>query len=298
YIPWVIPANIITIISNLFVYVAFFISLNYNTPAARVLIAVCLFLYLVGDHLDGMQAKRTKTGSALGEFCDHYLDAFNNGIILFTAFMVFGIYDPILIAVVLTASYLAHMVVFYEQFKTGWLTFEKLGSLEAVLLILILVGISAFEPVYLLFTTNIISAYRLIDVLFALSALGATNTFITTLKRTPGRGNEVWLFVVGTITIAFVGAIMFSSLELFLLITLYASLYVGLIMKGHLVDGIERIPDLVIPVALIILNFMTPLEIKNIFWILALYLLVRISVLVFQTFNALKTYWVWSNPRI
>ena len=298
YIPWVIPANVITIISNLFVYIAFFIALNYNTPAGRILIAGCLFLYLLGDHLDGMQAKRTKTGSALGEFCDHYLDAFNNGIILFTAFMVFGIYDPILIAVVLTASYLAHMAVFYEQFKTGWLTFEKLGSLEAVLLILILVGISAFESVYLFFTANIISDYRLIDILFALSAVGAISTFVTTLKRTPERGNEVWLFVVGIITVAFIAARLFSNLELFLFITLYASLYVGLIMKGHLVDGIERIPDLVIPSVLLILNFVTPLETQSIFWILALYLLMRIFVLVFQTFNALKTYWVWANPRI
>lgn len=279
-------------------YIGFFISLNYNTPFSRILIAVCLFLYLLGDHLDGMQAKRTKTGSALGEFCDHYLDAFNNGIILFTAFMVFGIYDPILIAVVLTASYLAHMTVFYEQFKTGWLTFEKLGSLEAVLLILVLVGASAFAPVYQLFTSNIISTYRLIDILFALSAVGATSTFIATLKRTPERGNEVWLFVVSAMTIAFIGATKFSSLELFLLITLYASLYVGLIMKGHLVDGIERIPDLVIPFALIILNFITPSDLENIFWLMALYLLVRIFVLVFQTFNVLKVYWVWSNPRI
>ncbi|MCB0492095.1 MAG: CDP-alcohol phosphatidyltransferase family protein [Cyclobacteriaceae bacterium] len=298
YIPWVIPANIITIISNLFVYIAFFLSFSYNTTTSRLLIALCLFLYLLGDHLDGMQAKRTQTGSALGEFCDHYLDAFNNGIILFTAFMVFGIYDSILIAIVLTTSYLAHMTVFYEQYKTGWLTFEKLGSLEAVLLILILVGSSAFEPVYQLLTSNLLSNYRLIDILFGLSAIGATSTFITTLKRTPKRGNEVWLFVVSAITIAFVGANMFSSLELFLLITLYASLYVGLIMKGHLVDGIERIPDLVIPLTLLILNFIAPLEVTNLFWILALYLLVRIFVLVFQTFNALKIYWVWSNPRI
>lgn len=298
YIPWVIPANIITIISNLFVYIAFFISLNYKTPAGHILIAGCLFLYLVGDHLDGMQAKRTQTGSALGEFCDHYLDAFNNGIILFTAFIVFGIDNPLLIAVVLTASYLAHMIVFYEQFKTGWLTFEKLGSLEAVLLILILVGTSAFEPVYLLLTSNIISAYRLIDILFALSAIGAISTFITTLKRIPERGNEVWLFVVGAITIAFIAANQYSSLELFLLITLYSSLYVGLIMRGHLVDGVERIPDLVIPGALLLLNFLSFSAPKNIFWILAAYLLVRIFVLVFQTFNALKIYWVWSNPRI
>ena len=109
YIPWAVPANIITIVSNLFVYAGLFVALHYNTPVGRALIAVCLLLYLVGDHLDGMQAKRTQTGSALGEFCDHYLDAFNNGTILFTAFVVFRIESPLLVASVLTASYLAHL---------------------------------------------------------------------------------------------------------------------------------------------------------------------------------------------
>ena len=297
YIPWAVPANIITIVSNLFVYAGLFVALHYNTPVGRALIAVCLLLYLVGDHLDGMQAKRTQTGSALGEFCDHYLDAFNNGAILFTAFVVFRIESPLLVASVLTASYLAHLAVFYEQFKTGWLTFEKLGSLEAVLLISILVGASAFAPVHLLLTTSIVVGHGTIDILFLVSGLGALATFVATIKRTPQRGNEVWLFVLGLAITAFVAAGMFNSLRIFLLITLYASLYVGLVMRGHLVDGVERGPDLAIPGALLLFSWISPASPHHAFWVLALYLMVRIIVLVFQTFNALKAYWVWSNPR-
>jgi len=251
----------------------------------------------VGDHLDGMQAKRTQTGSALGEFCDHYLDAFNNGAILFTAFVVFRIENPLLVASVLTTSYLAHLAVFYEQFKTGWLTFEKLGSLEAVLLISILVGASAFAPVHLLLTTPIVVGHGTIDILFLVSGLGALATFVATIKRTPQRGNEVWLFVLGLAITAFVAAGMFNSLRIFLLITLYASLYVGLVMRGHLVDGVERGPDLAIPGALLLFSWISPASPHHVFWVLALYLMVRIIVLVFQTFNALKAYWVWSNPR-
>ncbi|MBX2910649.1 MAG: CDP-alcohol phosphatidyltransferase family protein [Cyclobacteriaceae bacterium] len=297
YIPWVVPANIITIVSNLFVYAGLFVALHYNTPVGRALIAVCLLLYLVGDHLDGMQAKRTQTGSALGEFCDHYLDAFNNGTILFTAFVVFRIESPLLVASVLTASYLAHLAVFYEQFKTGWLTFEKLGSLEAVLLISILVGASAFAPVHLLLTTSIVVGHGTIDILFLVSGLGALATFVATIKRTPQRGNEVWLFVLGLAITAFVAAGTFNILRIFLLITLYASLYVGLVMRGHLVDGVERGPDLAIPGALLLFSWISPASPHHAFWVLALYLMVRIIVLVFQTFNALKAYWVWSNPR-
>ncbi|MBA4056856.1 MAG: CDP-alcohol phosphatidyltransferase, partial [Marivirga sp.] len=77
-IPWGIPANIITLISNAFVYLGLFAALNPETMGGftPIFIGICLIIYLIGDHLDGMQAKRTKTGSALGEFCDHYLDAF------------------------------------------------------------------------------------------------------------------------------------------------------------------------------------------------------------------------------
>jgi len=32
-----------------------------------ILITLFLIIYLIGDHLDGLQAKRTKTSSALGE---------------------------------------------------------------------------------------------------------------------------------------------------------------------------------------------------------------------------------------
>src|SRR5690606_30469199 len=104
-------------------------------------------LYLIGDHLDGMQAKRTKTGSALGEFCDHYLDAFNNGLIMFTMITVFDISHKPVVAGLLITSYLAHMAVFYEQYKTGWLTFEPVGSLEGVLLSSLLIALSAIPAV-------------------------------------------------------------------------------------------------------------------------------------------------------
>ena len=296
-VPWVVPANIITIISNLFVYLGFFIAYNYHSPFSRLIIATCMLIYLVGDHLDGMQAKKTGTGSALGEFCDHYLDAFNNGIILFTAFLVFDISDPILVSVTLAASYLAHTAVFYEQFKTGWLTFEKLGSLEAVLLISVVIGLAAISRVYLFLTTETFSSYGIIELVFGLSAIGAASTFVTTVVRTPDKKKQLWLFVIGLIVLTFLAFNTLSSFQSFVLITLYSSLYVGLVMKAHLVDGIEQLPDFVIPATLLIMQFISPADFSLAFLILSVYLGGRISVLVFQSFAALKIYWVWSNPR-
>lgn len=296
FVPWVIPANIITIISNVFVYLGFFVSLYFHGAVSRLAVAVLLFLYLVGDHLDGMQAKRTKTGSALGEFCDHYLDAFNNGIILFTAFLVFNIHNPMVVAVVLTTSYLAHMSVFYEQFKTGWLTFEKLGSLEAVLLTSLIVGFSSIDIVFGSLTAQAFMGYSWIEVIFLLSGIGAISTFVTTIKRTPDRGTEVWLFVAGIIIMTSTSYGIVSSMELFVLITLYASYYIGAVMRGHLIDGVERLPDFVLPVSLLLFSLFDYPS-YGLFWLLSIYIFVRISVLVFQTFSVLKVFWVWSNPR-
>ncbi|MCB0488581.1 MAG: CDP-alcohol phosphatidyltransferase family protein [Cyclobacteriaceae bacterium] len=296
FVPWVIPANIITIISNVFVYLGFFVSLYFHSPMSRLVVAVLLFLYLVGDHLDGMQAKRTKTGSALGEFCDHYLDAFNNGIILFTAFLVLNIHNPVVVAVVLTTSYLAHMSVFYEQFKTGWLTFEKLGSLEAVLLTSFIVGFSSIDIVFVTLTAPAFMGFSWIELIFLASALGAISTFLTTIKRTPGRGAEVWLFVAGIILMTATSYSIFTSMELFVLITLYASYYIGVVMRGHLVDGIERLPDLVLPISVLLFSLFDYPS-YGLFWLLSIYIFIRICVLVVQTFSILKVFWVWSNPR-
>ena len=99
-VPWAIPANIITLISNGFVYLGLYLSLNAEVAGnyTPLYISACLLLYLIGDHLDGMQAKRTGTGSALGEFCDHYLDAFNNGIVVYTMLFVFNFQQSIIVS--------------------------------------------------------------------------------------------------------------------------------------------------------------------------------------------------------
>src|SRR5688572_27202717 len=229
FVPWAIPANIITLISNCFVYLALYISLNPDVTGkySALIIAACLILYLIGDHLDGMQAKRTGTGSALGEFCDHYLDAFNNGVVMFTMIAVFGITHKPVVVGVIVISYWAHLAVFYEQFKTGWLTFEPVGSLEGVLLSAFLIALTAIEPVNVLFTQHVYQDYSLIEFVLIASSLGAVITFYKTWKRTPDVKMGFWIFTIlsaltGTLTIP-----LFSSFELFVVLTLYCSLYIG-----------------------------------------------------------------------
>lgn len=298
-VPWVIPANIITFISNGIVYLTLFLALHPELlgTATPLFIAIGLLLYLIGDHLDGMQAKRTGTGSALGEFCDHYLDAFNNGVIVFTMFTVFNIDHKLVITVVIVISYWAHMAVFYEQFKTGWLTFEPVGSLEGVLISALLIGLSYFQPVYNFLTYPVFQDYSVMEVFMILSAIGALITFYKTMKRTPEIKSGFAIFICLFAVTAGLGLPFFGTFQLFVLLTLYASLYIGRLMKGHLIDGKERSADYFTPVMLLIL-YMPSFSFTNYyFWILVAYLFISIAFLVYTIFSVLKVYWVWLNLR-
>jgi phosphatidylglycerophosphate synthase len=301
FVPWGIPANIITIVSNAFVYVALVLALNpewFGDLLTRLSVAVFLMLYLIGDHLDGMQAKRTGTGSALGEFCDHYLDAFNNGIIVFTMLSIFDVDNPWIVAICISTSYLAHTSVFYEQFKTGWLTFEKMGSLEGVLFASIIIGLSIFAPIREGLATIFFFDRTVFEWLMMLSALGAVITFFQTVMRTPDVRFGFWVFVFLLLAIAGLGATTLSILDLFLVLTLYASLYIGRVMQGHLVDGIERHTDFVSPVVMLFLavsNFYRFNEVTP--TILTVYILTLVIVLIVKVFSELKVYWVWVNAR-
>jgi phosphatidylglycerophosphate synthase len=295
FIPWGIPANIITIISNLFIYLGLYLSmfprLGIFTP---IFIAACLIIYLIGDHLDGMQAKRTGTGSALGEFCDHYLDAFNNGIIVFIMFTVFEINQPLATATVLLISYLAHMSVFYEQFKTGWLTFERIGSLEGVLLSALLIGLTILDPFHAAMNYRVAGLISVAEAIIAGSTVGAFLTFIQTARRTPDIRRGYWIFALLLTVVCVCGVIVLNNFQLFVILTLYASLYIGWIMYAHLIDGRERMSDWITPAFLLICALSSLSD--YIFLTTVVYLTARIIHLIQKAFSSLNMYWVWQNP--
>lgn len=297
--PWAIPANIITFVSNAFVYAGLYLALNPDIFGQLTPIAISLtfVLYLIGDHLDGMQAKRTGTGSALGEFCDHYLDAFNNGIIMYTMLIIFEISNPAIVAGLIVISYWAHMAVFYEQFKTGWLTFEAIGSLEGVLLSALLVALSTLQSIRALFAYSVFQGISLIEILLILSALGALVTFYKTWKRTPEVKTGFIAFCALLSAAAVLMAFYFSTFQMFVVLTLYASLYIGKIMHGHLIDGVEKSADYVTPIILLLLLIPDFGYSNYVYVFVTVWLSVSIGILIVRTFSVLKVYWVWFNLR-
>lgn len=298
-VPRGIPANIITIVSNFFIYASLYLAYNKDLFGSINFLIIPLFIliYLIGDHLDGMQAKNTGTGSALGEFCDHYHDSFNNGVLLMVIFLLFDIANPYLVALVIGVSYIAHTVIFYEQFKTGWLIFEKIGSLEAVALTIILL-ISAYVPsVFQIYQAELIAGFTVIESIMIISTLGAVGTLVKTLGRIEHITYAFWLFIFTVLSVSFLSAMMYSAFVVFIVITLYSSVYIGKLMQGHLIDGIERSPGLFVPIILVILylsDFGTWADFRV---IISMYLLVSVVLLVYKTAKPLMHHWVWWNPK-
>jgi ethanolaminephosphotransferase len=300
FVPWRIPANIITILSNFCMYGALVVAL-YSRLDQRInylLAALLIFMYAVGDHIDGMQAKRTKTSSALGEFFDHYLDAFNTGVMLMTTFVLYGITSPVLVGSLLLINYLAHASVFYEQFKTKWLIFEKIGSLEAVLITSGLLLLSCIDPINDFLLYRPFFGLKVIELIFIASAFGTIITFIKTLKRAKIVQFNFYLFCGLLILITILGLFYIPNINLPWVITLYGASYIGNLMQGHLADGKERKPDYIVPAIMLINLF------SNVYFgysllgytlIYALLLLYTITIAI-KTIYTLRHFWVWSNP--
>jgi len=135
-LPWVpeqVSPNTLSILANVCSILAF-ATLLVLTPEQHYLFlfpAVATFLYLCLDNMDGMHARRTGQSSPLGEFLDHWFDAFNAG------FLVFGLYyatrqEPGVILLLLAGTNLAYFATMWEQRRTGVIRFGRGGQVEGV----------------------------------------------------------------------------------------------------------------------------------------------------------------------
>jgi len=299
FIPWWVPANIITIFSNLLMYIALCLALiKYPGQNLRfVLISLLLISYIIGDHLDGMQAKQTKTSSALGELCDHYLDIFNNGIMLCIICLSFNIINPALVTFFLLAGYLPHAIIFYEQFTTKWLYFEKIGSLESLLFLSICLLVSAIEPVYRFMLTSLVGNFTVIEIMFLIFSSGAFITFGKAVRRVRVPDISFWAFCFFLTVMACMAATFLSHTAIFYVITTYSGLYIGNLQRGHLADGKKRFPDITVPIFITLAFIFEPLREPVFLWGLYVYLACRTLWIAGNAFRILRVFWVWKNPK-
>jgi len=297
YVPWRIPANHITLGSNFFMFAALLLSmLSVENRYVFLVVPILVFGYVIGDHLDGMQAKRTGTSSALGEFFDHFLDIFNNGILVMVVCSLMDV-SPWIFIICLSISYIAHSAIFFEQLKTGWLIFEKFGALEAVILILFIIASLFFVPVHKFLLSPAYKQLTWFELFMLASAAIALITWIKTIFRIKAVNVKYVSFVIAMIVLMAVLIPVGNSLIAFVIITLFSVVYIGNNQRSHLTGITEQWPDFIVPVIPAI-SFYTGFYFKSVTNLVIIYLVIRVLWIAYTTIRILRQYWVWRNPEI
>ena len=141
-VPYGVPANYLTLVSIIVIWSCFLYLIGVNTPddADIIIVFFAITIYVIFDHFDGLQAKKTGTGSPLGEILDHYSDVFNGSIILYLFFRILQIELSWIFYLVIWVNLVAFTITYLEQGIRKELYFGKIGSLEGVSLILIILG--------------------------------------------------------------------------------------------------------------------------------------------------------------
>jgi phosphatidylglycerophosphate synthase len=105
----------------------------HASPMMHLVPALGLFVYVLLDNADGMQARRTNTSSPLGEFVDHWLDNFATFMIPLGIAMMMGVGDAAFLPLVFVAG-TASWAAYWEQRASGVQRFAAIGEMEGNLL--------------------------------------------------------------------------------------------------------------------------------------------------------------------
>lgn len=138
-IPPSVTPNTITVcggvcmlVSSIFVWLAL-----TKSPWGFWAAGLFVFLYMMGDNIDGPHARHTGQSSKLGEFLDHWLDSINSIVVNLCVATALGLNGWLLVAMMACVA-LAFFTTIWEHHHTGVFHSGRLGTNEALLLIITL----------------------------------------------------------------------------------------------------------------------------------------------------------------
>lgn len=300
-IPYWLPANIITMISNSFITLALCIAyFNYinGTFIALWLIPVLSFCYIVGDFSDGIQARRTGTGSPLGEYFDHFLDSFVTGYLTGIILLCLRVKNPVMLFLPYIFLYTGQIGVFWERFKKGVISFAKLSTSEGTLTITIMSWLAAFPAVQAQISKKIFFNMSWIEMSVLFCFFLACISGLSAIFRTRQFSFRLFLHILfSSLLSAFLFFITESSiLCATLIVSFYNVLFIESVLAGTSLKTKESFPDFAVPISCILFFFFKKYE----FAILSgqiIYLSIRITIRFAVFFNKNKQYWVWKNKE-
>lgn len=301
-IPYRLPANIITMIANSFITaslcIAYFNYIN-GTFIALWLIPVLSFCYIVGDFSDGIQARRTGTGSPLGEYFDHFLDSFVTGYLTGIILLCMRVKNPFMLFLPYIFLYIGQIGTFWERFTRGVMSFSKFSTSEGIIAITIMSWLASFPAVQTQINKKIFlnMSWPEMLVLFCFFLAGVSG--FRAILRTKKFSFKLFLHILLS---SLLSAFLFfktgsSILCSTLIITFYNALFIESILAGTSLNTKESFPDFAVPLSCILLLFFYEYEFAILLGQI-IYLSIRITIRFAIFFNKHKQYWVWINKKI
>lgn len=300
-LPRSVPANMITICSNSFVLISFIIAyINYINGTSRFLwlIPILCFIYIVGDCSDGIQARRTHTGSPLGEYFDHFLDSFVTGLLTGTLMLSFRVTNPILFFCVYQFLYIGQIGTFWERLKAGIMRFATFSTSEGIMAIACMASFYPIKIVYELNLKEVFLGFSIPQIIIFAAYAAAGITGFVSIIRTGHHSIRLFLHILFS---AAVGAVLVWCVPcpIFwytLIITFYNVFFCESILEATGGDKKEKLPDFVVPISCI-LFFVIPQYAFIIQIAQTVYLFCRIIIRFAFFFNKYKHCWYWKNPK-
>jgi len=305
-VPRKLTANFITLISSLFMWAIYYLSINVGLlePTALAgVFALLLQIYVLGDHLDGMHAKNTGTSSPLGEFMDHYFDIYNTAIFTLAYFILLDIHLPLYFNLMIWLSFVAVAATMVEELERDELYFGTFGTLEAIFVTTALL-LSCMIPEVLQFWKEGkiygVNSYWILIFFGVVGLVGTTGDILVRLKTCP---KPFALYVItGLLLCLALESQTAGMIESWWVLSLYSGDYIGRVMRNYLV-GVKSqpYPDQVTTIYVVALLTLAALGVgpqeflevgKTIFFI---YLVLRAVASFARSFYFLREYWQWVN---
>ena len=306
-VPGWLTANFITLMSSLFMLAMFILIVQsdiFNEAFLGLGIAFCLHAYIVGDHLDGMQAKHTATGSALGEFLDHYLDVYNGAITFLLPFVYFNFLQIEIFLILLWIHSSAFAYTYVEQIELRELHFGVIGTLEGVWVHIFFALSWCVEPVRSFWLSGTLLGVNVYWIVILLVFLGYAGTLIDIFARLKAFPKQFIIYVIGSILLTY----LLYDLEInrwliWLTITFQVGEYIGKVMSGYLLSKAHEYPDLPGIFAsgiLLSIQLFDLADQQTVKWgILGLlgYYIFKVLWNFTTLVCVLRRFWYWTNPR-
>ena len=300
-IPYGVPANMLTLISIIIMWTTFFFFVNLEEVAGHdiLLAVVAIFLYILFDHFDGLQAKATRSSSPLGEILDHFSDVFNGAIVFYLCFRVLQVDLDWLFLTVLWFNYMVFAVTYVEQNVRKELYFGKIGSLEGLVLILLIMVSCIPVDGRNLWHASFLDGVPAYLALFLLFSTGCLYTLAGSFKRMASiPGNFIHFFCAGSLLFLLCIYYRFSWEIPFLVLTVFSGDFILKAMQSYLFDEASQSSDKIIYLLLpaVLVSEFTSFEVEPLFMVYGIIVGIKLIWLSFIIFSRLKSHWIWWNP--